>query len=537
MKNKFLLVGALMAGCAFSAFADGYTDGIEYYKASQFKNARTVLERTLNDANTDKALSYYYLGQISMTNGDVQTAKADFDKGVAANAECPYNYVGLGAVALRGGDKKTAEEYFKTAQKLGKKNYEILVDIARAYYNTDPTKYATEVSKFLEKAHKDSKHKEPAIYILEGDMLFDQKQLGDAAAKYEQAISFDQDNPEGYVKFATAYMGVNPQFTIEKLEELLAKQPNSALAQRELAERYYENNQWTKAAEQYAAYMSNPNHFPEDKARYLVLIYANSDYPKAIQVADELLAVDPNSAQALRVKMLAQEETGDMNGAKETAERFFSLKYDDPSKAPFNQSDYASYGNILASLGDAAGAEAAYLKAIELDPTKLDNYKLLSTIYTNSEQFQKAADILAQAIEPVGEGFSLTEYYTLSSRYLNASSKAEDPAVSASDAAKGLDAVNVVIEKAAEVQPAYLQRKAVLTLLKNNKEVNQEVAEAYLALKNALDQDPANMDPANENNRRSWYKQVYQILTKYYMDLGEKEKSDEMYNKFNELNQ
>lgn len=60
------------------------------------------------------------------------------------------------------------------------------------------------------------------------------------------------------------------------------------------------------------------------------------------------------------------------------------------------------------------------------------------------------------------------------------------------------------------------------------------VGEAYLALKESLDADPANMDASNPNNRRSWYKQVYQILFKYYDDLGQKDKSEEMYNKFTE---
>lgn len=535
--NKKLLLGALLFGCAFSASADGYTDGIEYYKAGQFNNSRTVLNRTLNDASTDKALAYYYLGMINMKNGEIQDAKANFDKGIAANAENPYNYVGLGAIDLRNGNKKAAEENFKTAQKLGKKNYEILVDIARAYYIADPVGNSAEVAKYLEKAHKESKHKEPSIYILEGDILFDKKDLGGAAAKYEQAISFEQDNPEGYVKFATAYMGVNPQFTIEKLEELLAKQPNSALAQRELAERYYENNQWTKAADQYAAYMSNPNHFPEDKARYLVLIYANSDYPKALTVADELLAQNPNSAQALRVKMLSQKEVKDFAGAKATAERFFNLKYDDPSKAPFNQSDYANYSSVLSELGDTIGAINAMKTAISLDPSKLDNYKTLSIMYTESEDFQNAADILEQAIPNVGDQFSLTEYYTLSGRYLNAAGQATDPEVAAADAKKGVVAVDKVIEGVSEVPPAYLQRKALLLLLANNKDVTPEVGEAYLTLKEALDADPANMDPANPNNRRSWYKQVYQILFKYFDDKGEKEMADEMYQKFSELNQ
>ena len=530
--NKKFLLGVLLAGCAVTAMADGYNDGIEYYKAGQHKNAQTVLDRTLNESGTNKALAYYYLGQIAMVNGDIQKAKDNFDKGIATDAENPYNYVGLGAIDLRNGNVSAADANFKQAQKLGKKNHEITVDIARAYYNADPVKYEKEVKKYLDKAHKDSKNAEPSIYILEGDMLFDQKDLGAAAAKYEQAIGFEQDNPEGYLKFATAYMGVNPQFTIEKLEELLSKQPNSALAQRELAERYYENNQWSKAADQYGKYMSNPNHFPEDKARYVVLVYANSDYPKTVVIADEILSKDPNNAQALRVKMLAQKELKDYANAKITAEQFLGLKFDDPSKAPYNQSDYANYGTILMETGDTIGATKALEKALVLDPSKLDNYKNLSSMYTNAEMYAEAADALERAIPNVGEDFGLTEYFTLSGRWLNAASRAETPELAAEQAAKGIVAVDKVIESVGpdKVQPNYLQRKALLTFLMDNKQVTPRVGEAYIALKNALDANPSN------GMGEGVYKQLYQILYLYYDSIGDKAMADEMMSKFQELN-
>ena len=56
MKIKLFLSLLLAGGLMASAQTQGYKDGIEYYKAGQYDNARTILERTLNDANTDKAL-------------------------------------------------------------------------------------------------------------------------------------------------------------------------------------------------------------------------------------------------------------------------------------------------------------------------------------------------------------------------------------------------------------------------------------------------------------------------------------------------
>ena len=91
---SLLVAGSLLA----SAQTQGYKDGIEYYKAGQYDNARTILERTLNDNATDKALANYYLGQVALTKGDKAAAQAYFDKGLAANPENGFNYVGKGAL-------------------------------------------------------------------------------------------------------------------------------------------------------------------------------------------------------------------------------------------------------------------------------------------------------------------------------------------------------------------------------------------------------------------------------------------------------
>ncbi len=270
MKKSVFLSLLLAGGLVASAQTQGYKDGIEYYKAGQYDNAKTILDRTLNDANTEQSLANYYLGQIALVKGDKAAAKAYFDKGNAADAESPYNYVGLGALELMAGNDKAAQEQFKTAQKLAKKNFEIPVAIARAYYNADPVKYKENIDEYLNKARKASKNKAPSIYVLEGDMLMDSQDYGGAAAKYENAIVNDPSNSEGYVKYANAYFNVNQQYGIQKLEELLQQQPNSAMAQRELAEKYFLANYWKKASDLYSTYIQNPNHFPEDKARYAV---------------------------------------------------------------------------------------------------------------------------------------------------------------------------------------------------------------------------------------------------------------------------
>lgn len=513
MKLKLILSMLVAGTIAAGAQSQGYKDGIEYYKAGQYDNAKTILERTLNDGATDKGMALYYLGQTELAKGDKAAAKKYFDQGVAANAENPYNYVGLGALDLLANNASAAKDNFKTALKLGKKNHEITVDIARAYYNANPVTYAKEIDEYIAKAHKDSKNQEPSIYILEGDMAAAKQDWGGAAGKYEQAITFDESNPEGYVKYAEAYFNVNPNFSIQKLEELLKNTPNSALAQRELAEKYFKGNHWKKASDLYGQYIQNPNHFPEDKARYSVLLYWGEDYPKSLQVAEEVLAQDPNNFQAQRLRFIDQVKLEQYDAAVKNAEDFFARNAGNPL---INSNDYVTYAEALTGIGQDSLAVLQYEAAVKKFPENADLVKNLSSIYTSAKRYVDAAEAYDAYVQLL-EAPSLNDYFTASGRYLNAAATAGDNIEQREKAAKrGLEYVNKALA-GAEPQAAIYQRLGRLSMAKNDgNAMDEDAANAYLKVIELLDADPANMDATNPNNQLGLYKEAYMLLYVYY---------------------
>lgn len=537
------LIPMLMLGAAVTASADGYKDGIEYYKAGQYDNAREILERTINDASTNKALAYYYLGTTALAQKDQAAASAAFQNGITADPNCAYNYVGQGALALLNGNAKQAEDLFKEAQKLDKKNNEITVDIARAYYNANPTTYAKEVDKYLAKAHKDSKNNEPSIYILEGDMEYDNKELGNAAAKYEQAITFDVNNPEGYVKYAHAYKGVNPIYSVQKLEELIAKQPTSALAQRELAEAYFDTNQWVKAADQYGKYIQNPNHFPEDRERYAVLLYAvgiglddaesKQQFQTSLNVANELLAKDPSNFVMNRIKFLDLQKLGQNQQAVDEAQKFFKLKETDKFK--FQPNDYLTLAAAYEGLGQDSLALIQYETAVAVDPARADNIKNLSAAYLKAEKYMEAAETFDKYIAAAGEEASLTDYLQSSGRWLNAAGRAATKEEAMKAGAKGVEAINKVIEGASEPQPEYYDRLGTLTYKAEGDVISDNVFNAYSKVLELLDANPANKDPQNPQNKLPLYSKAYLFLGSYYGDKGMDDERAEMYAKQDEV--
>lgn len=223
MNLKHLLITAVCAAAALSASAQGqgYLDGVDYFKVEQYDNAREILERTLNDGSTDKATAYYYLGQIALFNNDQATAQDYFNKGISADSKNGLNYVGMGALALKQGNAAEAKNQFKAAVKADK-SAETNVAVARAYFNADPVLYAKEYEDYMKDASKRDKSC-PDIYVMQGDKYLAEKQIGDAAAAYENAIFYTGNNvkPEAYVKYANAYVHANPKLTVSKLEELL----------------------------------------------------------------------------------------------------------------------------------------------------------------------------------------------------------------------------------------------------------------------------------------------------------------------------
>ncbi|MCI9285396.1 MAG: tetratricopeptide repeat protein [Muribaculaceae bacterium] len=393
------LFSLCMGGFALTALAQGgYQDGVDYYNADRFDKAKTILEKTLNDAGTDKAVSYFYLGSLDMRDGNTAAAAT-------------------------------------------------MAAIARAYANVDPVAYAKEIDKYIAQGMKVSKNKEAQIYVLQGDLAKNQDK-GVAAGYYEQAMIYDEEagnvNPEAYVKYSNLYNKVNSDFAIGKLVELNEKLPTSALAQSELAEKYYDNNQFTRAAEQYGKYMQNPNHFQGDEQRYSGLLYFGKKYQESLDMANQVLAKDPNNEYMQRMVMLNKAALEDYAGAEEAAQKLFSH-----SGAKFTATDYTTHGEVLAKLGRPEEAIVAYEAAYNLNPER--NKQVLADIsemYNKLENDAKSVEYMQKFVDS-GDA-SLNDYFILSNRYKNLGlSLPEDSPERAEAANNGIKYIDLALAEAA----------------------------------------------------------------------------------------
>ena len=529
---KFKLLFSLLLGSALTVAAEGYVDGVEYFRADQPEEAEIILTNTLSQPQTDQATAYYYLGQIALQKGDTAKARQMFDKGLAANPENGYNYVGLGALALRSGDAKAAENYFKDAKKYAKKDYDVLTEIPRAYFQANPVTYAKEIDKWLADIKKQSKNTAPAPFILEGDRLAGVN-VGDAAGMYEMAATFDHESkdakdahPEAYVKYARVIFKVNERAAIDKLRELLGYQPESALVQRELAEKLYDANQLTNAAKQYEAYIQNPNSFQKDKQRLVGLLYFAQRYPESYDLASQILTQDPGNFYMERMQFYNKKAMGDTIAAVAAADKLIANP-----KAQLNAQDYTQYGELLTDMGRDSLAVVMYENAVRTEPEKTALLKDLSQAYNHALRFQDAADTMQKYIDLQGDDVDPNDLLALALRWnalASAQQKMEDPTWKASSE-KALAAITRVREMTPN-HPLVLNHYARILLVNNNSEINDAVAQADLATLAALDSDPENLE-----NRKALYVQVLGRLGNSYVTSHNMDEARKMFQRFYDI--
>ena len=518
MKSKILL--SLLLSGSITCFAQGYKDGIEYYKVSEFDNAKELLERNLNDASTNKSEAFYYLGCVALENGNTAAAKDYFQKGQSAGS-CQLNLVGLGQIELKAGNKKAAEENFSLAIKNSpKKDAKILVAIARAYYEVDGVKYAKEIADYIKKARKNNKV-EADTPILEGDMAAAEDKTGDAQGMYDEAISYDPTKSEPYVKYARALFKVSPQQAISRLQDLLQQNPTSALAQRELAEKYYENDQWTKAAEQYGEYIKNPNHFKQDEVRYASLLFYGKKYQESLDLARQieasLPATDKNVFYMKRLELYNLVAMEDWAGADEAAKALFAMNV--PAGAKYEVKDYTDYADALKKLGRTQEALALRVKAYEANPDKLDLLKDLSDGYSDAEDYVNSAKYYQMFVDK-GD-YKTNDLFVLSKKYFYVAaydSVPESKAVAVANALKYVDMVNEKMADNVRMQILVNLHKAKVLQVSEVDKKEGKAVDTYKKVLELLDQDPANLA-----DRKDDYILAYNYLANYYFATGDKE--------------
>lgn len=263
-----------------------------------------------------------------------------------------------------------------------KKNVDLVTSVARAYLDAGKL---PEAENYLELAKK-ADNKAPAVSVLEGDIALARKDVGKACQLYEQSIYFDPNYREGYLKYAQAYKSASPTQAIEKLQQLKAIAPDCVEADKELAEVYYANNRFGKAAETYAKFIDTPVATEDDRLKYAFALFLNHDFEKSLQVAQEGLAANARHAAFNR---LAMYNTTDLKRYEE-AERYADAFFHASDNADYSYLDYRYHGALLSALKKYDQAVAEYAKALEKDNTQIELWREISDAYEQNNDYPQS---------------------------------------------------------------------------------------------------------------------------------------------------
>ena len=360
---KFLLVSVLILSTT-SIFANE-RQGIAYYKAGFPQVAKPLLLSELSADSATIAETCYYLGNIYFGENFPDSAAYFYNKGLSVYPLNALNTVGLSMLKMKS-NLAEADQNIAAVLKLkgNKKNIELIIAIANAYLVNGLLDQAVV---YQEKA-KQLKGKYAGVYVLLGDIMLAKKDIGNACSNYEQAILFDSQNKEAYIKYARAYKGVNPTLSIEKLGVLKEKDPSFLLVDKELADIYYTMNKFDEAVKHYEIYMQSGNSDSQVKTKYAMTLFFKQDFAKSLEIAQLGIVKSPRNPAFNRLAMYNNVALKKYDEGL----KFADLLFNKSDKAEISYFDHTYYGQALRETKQYDLAIAQYEQAFKLDSTKND---------------------------------------------------------------------------------------------------------------------------------------------------------------------
>lgn len=303
--------------------------------------------------------------------------------GFAQEPDSPWKKQLMEAAALIKDRPEAAEDAFKALLKGdNKKNTELLVEIGEAYLekgDMDTAKEYADRAKSVNSQCADA-------YVLSGDIALARKDVNLASSEYNQAIYFDENCSEAYLKYADVYQGVNPQLSIEMLQRLDAKVPDDPRVDKQMGEIYYGMGEYGKAIESYNDYMEAGSPEVPDYTRYATLLYLNKEYDASMQTVGEGLAMDADNEVLQRLSMYNHYELGDYDAGLERAKVFFTRS----DSAVNVYLDHVYYGRLLKQKQQYDEALVQLGEALALDSTRTEVYKDISAVYEEKKDYPQA---------------------------------------------------------------------------------------------------------------------------------------------------
>ena len=422
-RKKVLILSGVFFFAATCMFAGSNDKGIEYYRAELYGAAKIFFLAQTNQSAADQAENYYYLGETYYKLAQEDSASYYFQKSMSALPDYPFGYIGAGKLELKKGNAKAADDLLKRANSLAKKDPSVQTAIAEVYTNIGDY---TNAQLALEKARKiNSKYS--GIYLVEGDMLMKQGKTGDACARYDNAILFNNTDKVSYLKLAQVYKDINTAMSLQYLDKLVALDPDYIPAYAVYGDIYREEGKYVDALNAYEKFIAIQGVPLLQEERYAQLLFFTEQYPKALEQIKYVLSKDPNNLVMKRLLAYNNYRLGNYGEGYKLMVEFLKEM---PKERHIYQ-DYMYLGQLALKEKQPNEALNAFQKAIDMDSTKTDIYKQTASAASNAGLYPEAIGYYEKclALDPSADA---SDYYNYGRACMSAAAYYIDPANEAS---------------------------------------------------------------------------------------------------------
>jgi cellulose synthase operon protein C len=493
------------AGCVLAAFLTGCSrnpnekkqryleSGQRYFDKGQYREAEIQFENAIQvDARFAEA--HYRRAQAATKLGDGQTAVQELSTAIQIKPDYYAAHLDLANLLIMASHFTEAKDHLDLLAQKQPNNPEVYVARANFFAATNNTSAAladmqkalqldpnrsdsymnlallqargqqwdaAEVS--LKKAVELSPKSTNALVLL-GNLYQTRGRFPEAEQSFRQAIASATDDPNPRLSLAGLYMAENkPGQAEEFLRQSKKDFPNNSEGYRMLGNFYYGNNQFDKAATEYASlYQDHPKDLVVKK-NYIQLLILVNRIDEARKLNDEVVKAKPDDADAQVYKAEIEIRGGKAADAVTTLQAV--LKND-----PDNAIAHYQQGLAYDQLGDSSKAEKEWRSAVQQRSDLVEAHRALAGVAIRRGDpgglAQEAEQIIA--IQPAApDGYLLH-------------------AVADIDR-KQYPAADEYIKRSLEKEP---RNPAAYVQLGNLRMAQNQLAEAQKAFQQALDLDP-----------------------------------------------
>ena len=351
-----------------------------------------------------KAVKYLIMGAFVFGLSTPVMAQADYS-----------SVIGTVSKALKDDPQATgaAKQLVKDFLKTYKKNPEAMVALGNAYLTSKNYDKAIECADLAIKKNKNFGD----AYILKGDVEALKDDGGNAAMWYQQAMTLDPKNPNGYMSYANVYRKRSPSEADRALNELRKNVPDFPI-DTETAHVFYTSGNYEKAMEYFNK--ANISNMAESRlGEYALAALSVNDFKKGLEVAKTAASRFPSNSAFTRLAMINGVLGQDWADGISFAEKLIS------SDAEKNSGDFNYYARALAGAGQHEKAIEMFLKSFSMDGTDFKNLQSISESYTALGNTDKALEYSIMYLDKNPDA-KPSEFSKLASIYIDKVKNGED---------------------------------------------------------------------------------------------------------------